>query len=525
MHKYLTAGLALLLTAAAAPAQRPQDVYSAPALPSAEALRRLNLTILWYRYVPTLGRRDGLMTVQHAGADLFVQTRSGEVLRLDPETGAVRWRTRVGNPYQGFRALTYNHRSVFVINSNYFFSLSRADGSLQWRARLPAGVSAAPVAGELALYLSTSTGRLYCFTIPLTEALAATFTPDTGGTYTTLTEVRETGRAGAIGPQPRLFWDEQTDLRLEHPPVQSPESILCVSPTGKAVAFAKVPREEGIGTTELYRFQARGPVPAPPGSFGDEAYIGSRDANLYALNINTGRLRWRYTAGTALTRRPVALEQDVYVTSEGEGLIRLDRATGEARWRVPDGRALREGNREADRFLAANEKFVYATDASGRLLVLDRKRGVKLSWLDTRDYRFPVPNEQTDRLYLAAHNGLIVCLRDRDQPLLRHRRREDLVAEAMRKKLDTVVTEPGSKPEPLRLVVATLEKKYNLKITVVEVEFRKAGVEGVLDKDVQIPKFKGPLGELLQRVLGQVNGTFDTAGDLVVAFPAKRAGK
>jgi outer membrane protein assembly factor BamB len=525
MHKLLAAGLGVLLMAAAASGQRPSAIYSDPALPSAEALRRLNLTLAWYRYVPSLGRRDGLLTVQLAGPDMLVQTRSGQVVRLDAETGSVRWRARVGNLYQSFRALSYNNRSVFVINGNYLYALSRDDGSFQFRSRLPAGVSAAPVVGDLALYLSTSTGRLYTFSLPVTEALAATFTADTGGTYSTLREIRETGRGGAIGPQPRLFWDEQTDLRLEFPPVQSIDAVLCVSPNGKAVAYAKVPREDSVGTVELYRFQTEGSVGAPPGSFGGEAYIGSRDANVYALDISSGRLRWRYTAGTGITRRPASLNEDVYVTSEGEGLIRLDRSTGEARWRVPDGRALREGNREADRFLAANDKFVYATDASGRLLVLDRKRGVKLSWLDTRDYRFPVPNEVTDRLYLAANNGLIVCLRDRDQPLIRHRRLEETLSDAVRKQLATVVTEKRTKQDPLRLVIDLLGKKYNLKLVVVERAFKDVGVEGVLDKLVEIPDFKGPLGELLQRVLNQVNGTYDIAGDTVVVIPGKAPAK
>ena len=40
-----------------------------------------------------------------------------------------------------------------------------------------------------------------------------------------------------------------------------------------------------------------------------------------------------------------------------------------------------------------------------------------------RDFVYPVPNEITDRLYLAAHNGLIVCLHDRDYATpLRHRK-------------------------------------------------------------------------------------------------------
>src|SRR5262249_20195549 len=88
------------------------------------------------------------------------------------------------------------------------------------------------------------------------------------------------------------------------------------------------------------------------------------------------------------------------------GLFRVDRLTGETVW----------GNGSADRFLAANPKFTYAMDRSNMLMVLDRKRGTELSQYCFRDFVFPVSNELTDRIYLAANDGLFVSLHDRDYP-------------------------------------------------------------------------------------------------------------
>jgi hypothetical protein len=103
--------------------------------------------------------------------------------------------------------------------------------------------------------------------------------------------------------------------------------------------------------------------------------------------------------------KPEVTDKDVFVVAERRGLFRVDRVRGKERW----------FNREARRFLAVNKKFVYAFDRHGRLLVLDYKRGTKLGTLNTRDFVFPVSNEFTDRLFLASHNGLLVCLRDRGQ--------------------------------------------------------------------------------------------------------------
>src|SRR5262249_8233302 len=74
-------------------------------------------------------------------------------------------------------------------------------------------------------------------------------------------------------------------------------------------------------------------------------------------------------------------------------------------------------------FLAVNSKVVYATDRSRRLLMLDRARGTQLNSLDTRDFVVPIANELTDRIYLAANNGLFMCLHDRDNTKPQHNRK------------------------------------------------------------------------------------------------------
>ncbi len=54
-------------------------------------------------------------------------------------------------------------------------------------------------------------------------------------------------------------------------------------------------------------------------------------------------------------------DRDVFVTAERKGLYRVERATGRSAWL----------NTQADRFLATNEKYVYALDRTGLLLILD----------------------------------------------------------------------------------------------------------------------------------------------------------
>src|SRR5262249_46755249 len=99
-----------------------------------------------------------------------------------------------------------------------------------------------------------------------------------------------------------------------------------------------------------------------------------------------------------------SLQRKGYLTQQQRDLIYY--RSGEAVWRFSFGEDV----------LAVNPKFVYATDRSGRLVVLDRERGRELSCYNVRDFVVPTANELTDRLYLAANSGLIVCLHDRDYP-------------------------------------------------------------------------------------------------------------
>jgi hypothetical protein len=119
-----------------------------------------------------------------------------------------------------------------------------------------------------------------------------------------------------------------------------------------------------------------------------------------------GKVTWHYVSGTPILRKPEVNDEDVFIAPKRPNLARVNRETGERIWT----------NQKADRFIAANKKFVYAADPNGRLLVLDKRYGTVLSTLDTRDFVVPVSNELTDRIYLAANNGLLVCLHDKEYP-------------------------------------------------------------------------------------------------------------
>jgi hypothetical protein len=258
-----------------------------------------------------------------------------------------------------------------------------------------------------------------------------------------------------------LFRNYRSRIPLQLQPAATDKFLVYPSAAGSvSVLFKDV-------AGQFVRFRTESTLLAPAGVHEAEemVYIGSRDTYVYGNPIVTGEPAWRFTTGGPVTRAPFVNEDDVYASGEKVGLFRLRRRTldgpqmiayigrlgtvgpvqleevrrelGPARVRdaatvlstlqrkgylsdrQKDQLAWRGGdpvwkNVEGDGVLAVNPKFVYAVDTSGRLLILDRERGTRLSGCNFRDFVFPLVNEFTDRLYLAANNGLILCLHDRD---------------------------------------------------------------------------------------------------------------
>ncbi len=404
--------------------------FTNPAPPSRQALDRLNLKLGWRVYLPVAGKRDGIFSIQIADRQIFVQTVSGLIIALDAETGLVGWKTQVGEPYRVRQTLGYNKRHVFAVRADKLHAVERATGKALWNFTLPEGPSAAPVADDEGVYLCLGTGRIYAYILPDLKE----YQRQEEGRRRYREAVTESRRSGGIssgiglenlaemrrepGPQPELAWSLLSEGgRVALTPLQTADTLFVAASGGRLFSAAKFVREE------RYKFKTEAPMTAPLGQHGDSAYAASQDYNLYAIDIPTGHFLWRFAGGSEILTQPAVLDRDVFIAPDRRGLYRLDRETGNEVWH----------NRFATQFLAMNKRFVYALDRSGHLLVLDKDRGTQLGMLNTRDFTLPIRNELTDRVYLAAHNGLLICLHDHQQRLpLVNKKVEERKAEGFR---------------------------------------------------------------------------------------------
>jgi len=70
----------------------------------------------------------------------------------------------------------------------------------------------------------------------------------------------------------------------------------------------------------------------PPVVIGDTIYFGSDDGNFYALDVDSGYMRWVFKSGAEINSIPYADKNQVYFGSKDGKLYALSRETGEEIW-------------------------------------------------------------------------------------------------------------------------------------------------------------------------------------------------
>jgi len=395
----------VLVFAASGTAQQPLlRVVTHPLPPTRDVLDRLNLAQGWRTRIPLNSGRDGIFSVQlipdAAGLQLLVQTAYGSVILLDAETGDTLWRTSVGVPFWELQPATYNSSVIFATRRDMLYVLDRRTGrqrvfTLDKDSKLPnygfkllGAPSTSPVADDDSVFFCIES-RVTGYLVPPYPAI-------------------DKARAEHKDPESLHLLDhieyEWNQVLPGHyfqrPPLLTGGRVALVSTNG---TFMSVNRFTGVSSSE-FEYQFNKGVSGGMGQHGDMAYIGSDDYTLYAMHIGNVALRWRFLGGAPIQRQPAVTDRDVYATPLGRGLYRLDRDSGRPQWR----------NLRGEQFLAVNQRFVYAADRMGKLLVLDYARGSELAHYDLSDYTIRVSNEWNDRMYFAGQDGQILCLHHRD---------------------------------------------------------------------------------------------------------------
>jgi outer membrane protein assembly factor BamB len=200
-------------------------------------------------------------------------------------------------------------------------------------------------------------------------------------------------------------WELMTSGGVSATPVYHHQSIYAGGEDGAVYALNE--NREPIWSTPGNVFQTGGPIVGDLKADDTGVYVASGDSKLYALELSTGKIKWQYFGGSALTVGPVLTGDTVYQAVPRNGVAALDKATGAfdraPRWFVPG----------TLQFLAedATSGSVYLRRIDNSIVGVDKKSGEPRYESRRKDFVQFATNTLDGTVYAAAKDGTVLAIR------------------------------------------------------------------------------------------------------------------
>jgi eukaryotic-like serine/threonine-protein kinase len=144
-----------------------------------------------------------------------------------------------------------------------------------------------------------------------------------------------------------------------------------------------------------------------PAVWKGTVYFGSGDGNIYALDANSGALRWKFQTGDVVHASPALADGMLFIGSWDSYFYALDASTGKEKWRFKTGDDPDIHNQVGIQSSAAvADGVVYFGCRDSNLYALDTKTGQK-KWVYNNKGSWVIgsPAIQNGRLYFTTSDS------------------------------------------------------------------------------------------------------------------------
>ena len=149
----------------------------------------------------------------------------------------------------------------------------------------------------------------------------------------------------------------------------------------------------------------RPPVFSSPAVAGSTLFIGSDDGFLYALDADSGELRWRFEAGREIFSSPSVADGTVFVGAHTGFVYTLDADTGALTWQTQIG-----GPVFSSPALLTDQLLIGSGDE--HLYALAREDGAVQWRAQVGERVWTSPAVVGSRVYFGSHDGAIYALQE-----------------------------------------------------------------------------------------------------------------
>ena len=160
----------------------------------------------------------------------------------------------------------------------------------------------------------------------------------------------------------------------------------------------------------VHRFGTGGAVDRAPAVFDSVAYFGSRDRQFYAVDVATGRLKWRapFRTDGEVASAPTIAGDTVYFGSDDGALYALNSDKGSLRWKFPTGGAITGSP-------VVSDGVVYFGSTDHHLYAVDATLGTELWRFHAGGAVHSAPAVSRGIIYFGSYNGRLYAVNTRGE--------------------------------------------------------------------------------------------------------------
>lgn len=311
--------------------------------------------------------------------------------------GDIKWKFHTNGQVISSPAVANN--TVYVgSNDHYLYALDLATGTQKWKFKAGSRVTSSPAVFNGNVYFGSYDGYYYAVN---SKTGRVKWKFHTGGEHRF-----EAKHIHGAQPVSELMPDP-FDFYLSSPAVWN-GSVYFGSSDGNIYAL-----DANTGNLR-WKFQTGDVVHASPAISEGMLFIGSWDSYFYALNAVTGKEKWRFKTGedpeihnqVGIASSAVVADETVFFGCRDSNLYALDALTGAKKWAFNN-----KGSWVISSPAYWNGRVYFATSDSGLFYVLDAKEGNPVFSLDFKHWpMFSSPAIAGNMAYIGSHEGKLIAI-------------------------------------------------------------------------------------------------------------------
>jgi FOG: WD40-like repeat len=324
------------------------------------------------------------------GDTVYFGSADGFLYAVAKEDGALRWKFQTGAPIAGAPAVT-GDTVIVAGRGRTVHALEAASGAVRWvfetGPTLPTPTewnyfTAPPVVDGAQVLVPSGDGKLYALDVATGKQRWAFATGDS---------LRAAPlAAGGVVYQP-----------------SGDDHVYALSASDGALKWKFATAGVGYDLSQGY---IRSDIFTRPTLESGVLVIGSRDANVYAIDAATGEKRWTFSYDSTWAMATTVDEGAVYVGwSTNNKITALDLATGEKIWDFDAG-----SHTYTTPLVWGDD--VYFASASGTLHKFDKRTGERAWGYDIGAEIYSTPVRADGRIFVGTDDGRMVAVSERGAP-------------------------------------------------------------------------------------------------------------